>query len=67
MGKSLTDFWIEYYDAAGSQLTGSPLNATNRAAISTIVVFMEGYDRVGPDGHPQMIQMRSEILVRNAG
>lgn len=67
VGRNLTDFWLEYYDASGSQLTGSTLNATQRAAISTIVVFMEGYDRVGPDGHPQLIQMRSEVLVRNAG
>jgi len=67
VARHLTDFWLEYYDASGSQLTGYPLDATERAAISTIVVFLEGYDRVGPEGHPQLIQMRTEVLVRNAG
>jgi len=67
VAQNLTDLWFEYYDGSGTQLTGFPLNATKRAAISTIVMFMEGYDRVGPDGHPQVIQMRSEVLVRNAG
>lgn len=67
VARNLTDFWIEYYDASGTQLTGTTLNATQRAAIRSMAVFMEGYDRVGPAGHPQLIRMRSEVLVRNAG
>jgi len=61
----LTDFWLEYRDAADVPLTGSTLTANQRALIRKIVLFMEGYDRVGPDGHPQLIQVRSEVLVRN--
>jgi prepilin-type N-terminal cleavage/methylation domain-containing protein len=61
----LTDFWLEYRDAADVPLTGSTLTANQRALVRKVVLFMEGYDRVGPDGHPQLIQVRSEVLVRN--
>jgi hypothetical protein len=67
VARQLIDFWIEYYDGSGAQLTGSPLSSTQLPNVRSIVVFMEGYDRAGPDGHPQRIQMRSEILLRNAG
>lgn len=61
----LTDFWLEYQNRAGTALTGSPLSLANRAAVHKIVLFIEGYDRVGPQGQPQLIQARSEILLRN--
>ncbi len=61
----LTGFWLEYQDASGTVLTGNPLSAANRALISQVVLSIEGYDRVGPDGKAQLIETRSEILVRN--
>lgn len=61
----LTGFWLEYRDAAGTLLTGNPLSAANCAAIDRVVVSVEGYDLVGPQGRPQLIESRSEILVRN--
>jgi prepilin-type N-terminal cleavage/methylation domain-containing protein len=61
----LTDFWIEYRDETGTALTTFPLSAADRAAVRTIVLFMEGYDQVGQEGQPQLVQARSEILVRN--
>ena len=64
----LTDFWLDYRDDSGAVISGSPLTAAQRAAVRKIVVSMEGYDSlVGVGGQPQLIQMRSEILVRNAG
>ncbi len=62
----LTDFWIEYRDETGTALTTFPLPAVDRATVRTIVLFMEGYDEVGPNGQPQLVQVRSEILVRNS-
>jgi hypothetical protein len=61
----LTDFWLEYQDETGATLVGSPLSVANRAAVRKIVLFMEGYDQIGPRGQPQVIQVRSEILLRN--
>jgi len=61
----LTDFWLEYQDETGTTLAGSPLSAGNRAAVRKIVLFIEGYDQVGPEGQAQLIQARSEILLRN--
>lgn len=61
----LTDFWLEYQDTTGATLIGSPLSMANRAAVHKIVLFVEGYDRIGPQGQPQLIQARSEILLRN--
>ena len=61
----LTDFWLEYQDETGTTLSGSPLSVANRAAVRKIVLFIEGYDQVGPVGQPQLIQARSEILLRN--
>jgi hypothetical protein len=61
----LTDFWLEYQDETGATLTGSPLSSANRAAVRKIVLFIEGYDQVGPEGQAQLIQARSEILLRN--
>ena len=65
VARNLSDFSLEYQDGSGTVLTGNPLSATNRGLVSRIVLFMEGFDQVGPDGHPQQIQMRSEILLRN--
>ena len=61
----LTDFWLEYQDETGATLVGAPLSLANRAAVRKIVLFMEGYDQIGPRGQPQLIQVRSEILLRN--
>jgi len=61
----LTDFWMEYQDVDGTVLSGSTLDPTQRALVRKIVLFLEGYDRVGVDGHPQLLQVRSEVLVRN--
>jgi len=61
----LTDFWLEYQDETGMTLVGTPLSAANRAAVSKIVLFMEGYDQIGPRGQPQLIQVRSEVVLRN--
>lgn len=61
----LTDFWLEYQDESGTALTGSPLPVANRGAVRKIVLFIEGYDQIGPKGQPQLIQARSEILLRN--
>jgi prepilin-type N-terminal cleavage/methylation domain-containing protein len=65
IASQLTDFWLQYQDASGSVLTGSSLTAGQRSLVRKVVLFMEGYDKVGPDGHPQLIQVRSEVLVRN--
>ncbi len=46
-------------------MTGSPLSVANRRAVRKIVLFIEGYDQIGPQGQPQLIQARSEILLRN--
>jgi hypothetical protein len=62
---NLTDFWLEYRDAAGAALTGNPLDADEREAVRRIVIFMEGFDAWGPAQDPQRLQMRSEVLVRN--
>jgi hypothetical protein len=61
----LTDFWLEYRNPAETTLSGFPLSSTDRRRIRKIVVFVEGYDRVGPQGQAQLVQARSEILLRN--
>ena len=61
----LASFDLEYQDATGTVLTGSPLSATDRAAVHKIVVTMEGFDEVGPNHPDRRISLRSEILVRN--
>ena len=61
----LTDFWMEYQDGSGTAITGSPMTVAQRAAIRRVAIFMEGYDKAGPDDPPQVIQVRSEVLVRN--
>ena len=61
----LTDLSMQYQDAAGAAITGSPMSVAQRAAITRVGVFMEGYDKAGPDGRPQVIQVRSAVLIRN--
>jgi hypothetical protein len=61
----LTDFWLEYQDETGATLVGATLSAADRTAVSKIVLFMEGYDQIGPRGQPQLIQVRSEVVLRN--
>jgi hypothetical protein len=61
----LTDFWLEYQDRNGTTLSSFPLSSSDRRRTHKIVVFVEGYDQVGPQGQPQVIQARSEILLRN--
>ena len=61
----LTDFLLEYQDASGTVIAGNPLSAANRALIRKIVISIEGFDQTGPDGDPQLVRSRSEILVRN--
>jgi type II secretory pathway pseudopilin PulG len=61
----LTDFWLEYQDRNGTALSSFPLSWADRWKIRKIVVFVEGYDQIGPQGQPQLVQARSEILLRN--
>ena len=61
----LTDFDLEYQDDSGTVITGNPLIAVNRARIRKIVISLEGFDQTGPDGDPQLVRSRSEILLRN--
>jgi hypothetical protein len=61
----LTDFWLEYRNPIGTTLSSFPLSSTDRRRVRKIVVFVEGYDRVGPQGQAQLVQARSEILLRN--
>ncbi len=61
----LTDFSLEYQDASGTAIAGNPLDAAGRALVRKIAVSIEGFDQVGPDGNPQLVRSRSEILVRN--
>ena len=63
----LTDFWMEYRDFAGGSLTGSSLSAAQRSAVQNIVFLMGGYDRVGPQGKVQLVEMESRVRIRNAG
>ena len=63
----LTDFVLEYRDATGNVLTGSPLSAGDRALVSSVFMFVEGFDTVGPQAIPQILQAESQVLVRNAG
>jgi len=63
---NLTDFWLEYQDASGTVLAGNPLSEAQRSVARKIVIFMDGYDAFGPDQQPQRLQMRSEVLIRNA-
>ena len=63
----LTDFSFEYRDAAGNTLVGNPLSADNRALVSSVFMFIEGYDSVGPQQIAQLLQAESQVLVRNAG
>ena len=61
----LTDFWLEYQDRNGTTLSSFPLSSTDRGRVRKVVVFVEGYDQIGPQGQPQLIQVRSQILLRN--
>jgi len=61
----LTDFWLEYEDRNGTTLSSFPLSTVDRIRTHTIIVFVEGYDQIGPQGQAQIVQARSEILVRN--
>ncbi len=63
----LTDFSLEYRDAAGNVLAGNPLSAANRALVSGVFMFIEGFDSVGPQAIPQVLQAETQVLVRNAG
>ena len=63
----LTDLSLEYRDAAGNVLTGNPLSAGDRALVSSVFMFIEGFDSVGPQAIPQVLQAESHVLVRNAG
>ena len=62
----LTDFWLEYRDASGSVLTGSPLSAANRANVDSIFMLVEAYDSVGAQGVPLTFEAESQVLLRNA-
>jgi prepilin-type N-terminal cleavage/methylation domain-containing protein len=61
----LTDFWLEYQDRNETVLSSFPLSSSDRRGVRKIVVFVEGYDQIGPQGQPQLIQARTEILLRN--
>ena len=61
----LTDFWLEYQDRNGTTLSSFPLSSADRRRVRKVVVFVEGYDQIGPQGQPQLVQARSEILLRN--
>ncbi len=61
----LMGFSLEYQDDSGTAIAGNPLDAAGRALVRKIAVSIEGFDQVGPDGHPQLVRSRSEILVRN--
>ena len=63
----LTDFALEYRDAAGNVLAGNPLSADDRALVSTVFMYVEGFDSVGPQEITQILQAESQVLVRNAG
>lgn len=63
----LTDFWLEYRDAGGNAISGSPLSSAQRAQVRRVYFFVEGFDSVGPEAVSQIIQTESEVLVRNAG
>lgn len=62
---NLTDFNLEYRDAAGATLAGNPLSSANLALVRSVALFFEGYDLAGPDGVPQLLRVRSEIMLRN--
>ena len=53
-------------NGAGAVLTGNPLTAVERGQIRKIVLFVEGYDSIQPQGIIQLFQAESEVLVRNA-
>lgn len=61
----LTDFDFQYLDSAGSMISTGTLTATERAAVRRIVFFLEGFADVGAQGASQLIQLESEVLVRN--
>ena len=60
----LTNVSFSYEDASNVALTGNPLTSAQNAAVSRIIVNMEGIDDAGPDVE-RRIRMRSEIYVRN--
>ena len=66
MAENLTDVWLEYRTAAGAVISGNPLSSAQREQVQRIVFFLEGFDSVGPQGATQLIQVESEVLVRNA-
>jgi prepilin-type N-terminal cleavage/methylation domain-containing protein len=65
VASQLTDFWLEYQNDAGGTVSGSPLTSAQRASVRRIVMFLEGYDEAGPDAAPQVIQLRSQVALRN--
>ena len=62
----ISSFSFAYKDAAGNALTGFPLNAANRAAISTIIVTLQGFESGGVTTRDQLISVRTVINVRNS-
>jgi hypothetical protein len=65
VSRQLIDFSLEYRDADDAVLGGFPLDAAQLASVRKIVILLEGFDQVGPEGQPQLLQLRSEVLVRN--
>jgi hypothetical protein len=63
----LTDFWMEYRDFSDNVLVGDPLSAAQRESVASIVFLMEGYDRAGPQGKVQLVEVESRVRIRNAG
>jgi len=61
----LTDFDLQYLDASGAVISTGTLTAAQRASVRRVVLFLEGFDTVGARGGSQLIQVESEVLVRN--
>lgn len=61
----LSVFQLDYRNAAGTSFTSFPLSAADRADIAQVSVVLEGFDQIGPDGQPQEVQVRSQVLLRN--
>ncbi len=62
----LTDFSLGYRDAAGTVISGNPLSAADRALVQRIVFYLEGFESLGPTVGTELIQIESEVLIRNA-
>ena len=61
----LTDFDLQYLDDSGSVISTGTLTAAERATVRRIVIFLEGFADVGARGGSQLLQIESEVLVRN--